>query len=41
VDPKFTATYQGRTIAFCCEHCLREFKDADENGKAEIAAKAK
>jgi YHS domain-containing protein len=40
-DPKFTAAYQGRTIAFCCEHCLREFRDADEKGKAEIAAKVK
>lgn len=41
VDPKFTAKHEGRTIAFCCEHCLREFNDADEKGKAEIAAKLK
>ena len=39
-DPKFVAVYGGRTIAFCCEHCLREFRESDEAGKAAIAAKA-
>lgn len=38
-DPKFTAEYGGRRIAFCCEHCLREFRGADGAGKAAIAAK--
>lgn len=39
VDPKFTVAYQGRKIAFCCEHCFREFRESDDAGKAAIAAK--
>lgn len=39
VDPKYTVSYQGRKIAFCCENCFREFRESDEAGKAAIAAK--
>lgn len=40
VEPKFSAEYQGRKIGFCCEHCVREFRDADDAAKAAIVAKA-
>jgi len=26
VDPKVTYVYQGKTIGFCCEKCIEEFK---------------
>ncbi len=26
VDPKITASYQGRTVAFCCDRCRAKFK---------------
>ena len=38
-DPRFTVAYQDRKIAFCCELCFREFREADDAGKAAIAAK--
>lgn len=38
-DPKFSVAHRGRTIAFCCEHCFREFRESDDAGKAAIAAK--
>lgn len=40
VQPQFVAAYKGRKVAFCCEHCLREFRDADGAGKDAIAGKA-
>lgn len=40
-DPRFSAAYKGRTIAFCCENCLREFRETDEAGRAAIAAKVR
>lgn len=40
VDPKLTASYQGKTIAFCCEGCVEEFAGMDDSGKANLLAKA-
>lgn len=39
-DPKVTAAYQGKTIAFCCDDCKQEFLAKDDAGKAAILAKA-
>ncbi|MBS0187264.1 MAG: hypothetical protein JSS51_04295 [Planctomycetes bacterium] len=39
-DPKITASYQGKTIAFCCDDCKQEFLGKDDSGKAAILAKA-
>ena len=48
IDPKVTTTYKGKTVAFCCESCIDDFKkDPDkyvkqieaENKKAEDAKK--
>jgi YHS domain-containing protein len=35
VDPKVkTVTYKGKTIGFCCEECIADFKkDPDKYGK--------
>jgi len=30
VDPKVTYLYQGKTIGFCCEKCIAEFKKDPE-----------
>ena len=30
VDPKVTYLYQGKTIGFCCEKCIDEFKKDPE-----------
>jgi len=40
VDPTLTVAYQGKTIAFCCEDCRKEFQGMDDSGKARILAKA-
>jgi len=40
VNPKLTASYQGKTIAFCCDSCVEEFAGMDDSGKAALLAKA-
>lgn len=30
VDPKVTTVYQGKTIGFCCNDCIDEFKKDPE-----------
>lgn len=40
IDPTLTVAYQGKTIAFCCEDCRKEFQGMDDSGKAGILAKA-
>jgi YHS domain-containing protein len=30
VDPKVTTEYKGKTIGFCCESCIDEFKKDPE-----------
>ncbi|MBS0189920.1 MAG: hypothetical protein U0573_00195 [Phycisphaerales bacterium] len=40
VDPTITASYQGKTIGFCCQDCKQEFAGRNDQGKAEILAKA-
>lgn len=39
IEPKLVATHRGSKIAFCCEHCLREFREMDDAGKDAILAK--
>ncbi|MBX3390634.1 MAG: hypothetical protein KF691_14400 [Phycisphaeraceae bacterium] len=39
-DPNLTASYQGKTIAFCCDDCKQEFLGMNDKGKSEILAKA-
>jgi YHS domain-containing protein len=50
IDPKVTTAYKGKTVAFCCESCIDDFKKdpekymkqiAADNKKAEDAKKAK
>ena len=50
VDPKVVTAYKGKTVAFCCESCIDDFKKDPEkymkqipadNKKAEEAKKAK
>jgi YHS domain-containing protein len=37
IDPKVTTVYKGKTIAFCCEDCIKEFNKDPEK----YASKAK
>ena len=30
IDPKVTTTYKGKTVAFCCESCIDDFKKDPE-----------
>jgi YHS domain-containing protein len=30
IDPKVTLVYEGKTIAFCCEDCVKAFKKNPE-----------
>ncbi len=39
-NPTLTASYQGKTIAFCCDDCKQEFMGMNDEGKAELLAKA-
>lgn len=41
VDPAKNASWRGVTIGFCCNSCVREFRESDEKGKDEILAKAR
>ncbi len=41
VDPTKVATWRGVTIGFCCDSCLREFREVDDKGKDEILAKVR
>jgi len=36
-DPSITVTYQGRTIAFCCETCVRKFSADPEKYVSRLA----
>lgn len=35
-DPKLTAKHKGRTIAFCCEDCVKDFKKDPEKYVAKL-----
>ncbi|MBX3380260.1 MAG: hypothetical protein KF805_09190 [Phycisphaeraceae bacterium] len=39
-DPAQTVSYQGKTIAFCCDDCKQEFLGMSDQGKSDILAKA-
>lgn len=39
-NPNLTASYQGKSIAFCCDDCKQEFLGMDDAGKASLLAKA-
>jgi len=39
-NPTLTASYQGKTIAFCCDDCKQEFLGMNDQGKAALLAKA-
>jgi len=39
-DQTLTASYQGKTIAFCCDDCKQEFLGMNDQGKAALLAKA-
>ena len=41
IDPAKTASWRGVTIGFCCDSCVREFREADEKTRDEILAKAR
>src|SRR5689334_15410460 len=38
IDPKVTTAYKGKTVAFCCESCIDEFKKDPEKYMKQIAA---
>jgi YHS domain-containing protein len=38
IDPKVTTAYKGKTIAFCCESCIDDFKKDPEKYMKQIAA---
>lgn len=40
VNPAMTVSYQGKTIAFCCDDCKQEFLGMNDKGKSDILAKA-
>lgn len=40
IDPALTATYNGQTIAFCCDSCEESFAKMSDEKKAEVVAKA-
>src|SRR5215217_6035247 len=41
IDPKVTTTYKGKTVAFCCESCIDDFKKDPEKYMKQIAAENK
>ena len=38
IDPKVTTVYKGKTVAFCCEPCIDDFKKDAEKAMKQIAA---
>jgi YHS domain-containing protein len=38
IDPKVTTAYKGKTVAFCCESCIDDFKKDPEKYMKQIAA---
>jgi YHS domain-containing protein len=38
IDPEITTTYKGKTVAFCCESCIKDFKKDPEKYMKQIAA---
>ena len=38
IDPAVTTTYKGKTVAFCCESCIKDFKKDPEKYMKQIAA---
>lgn len=41
VDAAITSTYNGKTIAFCCNGCKAKFDGASAEKKSAVMAKAK
>ena len=41
IDPKVTTAYKGKTVAFCCESCIDDFKKDPEKYMKQIAAQNK
>ncbi|HVU63859.1 MAG TPA: hypothetical protein VHC70_07775 [Phycisphaerales bacterium] len=39
INPKFTSTYNGKTIGFCCGGCKAKFDAMSDADKAKMAAK--
>lgn len=40
IDKAMTATFEGKTIAFCCDSCKQEFLGMNDEGKKGVLAKA-
>ena len=38
IDPAVTTTYKGKTVAFCCKDCIKDFKKDPEKYMKQIAA---
>src|SRR5207244_13438341 len=38
IDPDVTTTYKGKTVAFCCKDCIKDFKKDPEKYMKQIAA---
>src|SRR6476661_8722710 len=38
IDPDVTTTYKGKTVAFCCKDCIKEFNKDPEKYMKQIAA---
>jgi YHS domain-containing protein len=38
IDPAVTTTYKGKTVAFCCESCIADFKKDPDKYMKKIAA---
>ena len=41
IDPKVTTAYKGKTVGFCCESCIDDFKKDPEKYMKQIAAENK
>ena len=41
IDPKVTTVYKGKTVAFCCESCIDDFKKDPEKYMKKIEAQNK
>ena len=41
VDPEITYTYKGKTYAFCCNKCLKKFKDDPEKYSSRLSEDGK